>query len=453
MGTLAEKYSLAWLQMATITLLTIIGGLVNLLAHFQKQMTQSRARVETVCDSIRTTSEQIYQGPHLLVNASLKSIYTAKENILRTMYSGIMMLQHIIVWLIQTYKSTYRCLLLFVFNSVTTILKSVLGPLQKAAEGISSLVTGGSSTQLGDWTQTLSGIQDSIDKWFRLDDDFVNGIVGKPFEALSGQLNATLGDWKPTLFQQERSSKPPFECDPQAITHAMDNIESSTRGVIMAVIGVLIALFIVFTLINIFYIRFRHGFIQKRRVVKEGTVSFEEYIWVAYESSWIPWEKRNHFFFRLVHYMSHPMVVYCLLAGAGGLMITIMAQWFVEQKTMTLYSDLDHQIDVWTTMTTRQWKLHALDQFQAANQWIDETETDLNQKAFGVVKSTAFTLNDTLSAVVNQIQTSIDHVLGGTIFETPAKDVIQCLLLTKIENIESGLTWIVSLFFFFFFIK
>ncbi|KAI8886397.1 hypothetical protein K501DRAFT_292798 [Backusella circina FSU 941] len=444
MGTLAEKYSLAWLQIATITLLTIIGSLVNLLDRFQKQMTQSRARVETVCDAIRTTSEQIYQGPQLLVNASLKSIYTAKENILRAIHSGIMMLQKVIVWLIQTYKSTYRCLLLFVINSVMSILKFVLGPLQKAAESIASLVTGGPSGQLGDWTQILSGIQAKIDQWFKLDDQFVEGIVGKPFEALSGQLNATLGEWKPSLFQQERlSSMPTFECNPQAITHALDTIETSTRGIIMTVIEVLVALIVVFTLVNILYIRFRHRFSKESLGGKEeGKSSLEEYIWANYESSWIPWEKRHGFFYRLVRYMSHPMVVYCLLTGVYGLAITMATQWLMEQKTMGLYSDFDHQVDLWTIATTTQWKLHALDQFQAANQWIGETEADLNHIAFGVVKSTVFTLNDTLSAVVNQIQSSIDHVLGGTIFETPAKDVIQCLLLTKIENIESGLTWI-----------
>jgi prophage DNA circulation protein len=99
----------------------------------------------------------------------------------------------------------------------------------------------------------------------------------------------------------------------------------------------------------------------------------------------------------------------------------------------------------WTVNATSQWTRATTNQFDEMNQWIQATELDLNNHAFGMIKDSAITINDTLTNVVNQVQDLIQTVLGGTLLETPAKELTQCLLLTKIENIEQGLTWIVSL--------
>lgn len=469
-ATLIEKYSLAWLEMTSIVIFTVIGSLIYTLSNITRWMTGSRSRIETVCDSINSTSEQIYNAPSILLNATRASMVTAKENIHRNLSTTLTVIEKCIVWLIQMYKSTYRCLLGLAIHSVLTIVTQIAGPLQKAAQSITSFVTGGNFA-VGDWTRSLTDTQNKMDDWFKNDDDIIKQLIDKPFQLLQTQINETLGSWEPPIYNTTSLSllqQKPVEqqCDPTKLVKLHKNVEYELKKCVYIFLGLCFAALFICTLANIYLIRFRHNrVVQERAMVlrlfrasslkeQEGELLLDRYTWST--SSMIPtlfrsWHSRNTRLGRFINFMSHPIALYCMCVSILGLIVTYSLVGLIDAKSQQLYHNFSVETEQWTLEATSQWIRSATKQYEDINLWINETELDLNNHAFGIIKSTAITINDTLTNVVDQVQDLIHTVLGGTLLESPAKDLMQCLFYNKVTSLEQGLTWIVSNVFFFFF--
>ncbi|KAI8095726.1 hypothetical protein BDF21DRAFT_470565 [Thamnidium elegans] len=451
-ATLNEKYSLAWLQMSTIVIFTLIGSLFYILSHLTEYMQASRSRLETVCDSINTTSEQIFNAPSILLNATMKSMLTSKENIHRNLLAVVSILESCIIWLVQMYKSTYRCLLGLAVHTVLSLVTQIAEPLQKAAQGITSFITGGNFVN-GDWTQSLTNTQTKTDDWFKNDDDIIQQMINKPFQLLQTQINDTLSEWKPPTYQLTKLQPQEQTCNTVSLLESLDHVENELTKYIKILIGVLLGTLLVCILFNIWVIRFRHKQVAQMRALilrlfrtstideEEGPVLLDNY--TATTTELFPWLQKTNLY-RLFYFISRPIAVYCFLVGTVGLIATFSLVHILETKSQELYQQFTVETQQWTLDASSQWTDYAVNEYQNINHWITETELNLNQHAFGVIKNTAITINDTLGNVVDQVQDLIHTVLGGTLLEEPAKDLTHCLLLTKIENIEKGLKWIVS---------
>lgn len=452
--TLNERYALAWLEISTISILTVIGSLFYVISNITTFMTGSRSRLETVCDSIQTTSAQIYNAPSILLNATMISMITAKENIQQNLSTAISVLQSCVIWLVQMYKSTYRCLLGLAVHSVLSVVTQITGPLQKAAQGITSFVSGG-NFMTGDWTQSLKDTQNKVDDWFKNDDDVIQKLIDKPFQLLHAQINNTFTGWEPPIYSSVSSSQQEAQvCNSQDLMDSLNHVEYELKKYVYVFIGLLFGILLFCILSNLFVIRSRHHRVTQARAMivrwlRTTPTSPQECekMLQAYTSAdtLIAWDEKNHPIYRLLYFMSHPIAMYCLVVGIVGVITTFSLVWVLEMKSQTLYQDFTNQVQTWSMDASSQWTQSAALQYNNINYWINETEFDLNHQAFGVIQSTAITINDTLTNVVDQVKELIVTVLGGTLLETPATDLIQCLLLTRIENIEQGLTWIVSI--------
>lgn len=437
-ATLNEKYSLAWLQMSTIVIFTLVGSLLYILSHLTEYMQVSRSKLGTVCDSINTTSEQIFNAPSILLNATLKSMLTSKENIHRNLLAVVSILESCIVWLVQTYKSTYRCLLGLALHTVLSLVTQIVEPLQKAAQGITSLITGVNFVS-GDWTQSLTNTQTKIDDWFKNDNDIIQEIINKPFQLLQTQINDTLSKWQPPKYQLTSLQPQEQTCDTVSLLESLNHAEKELSNYIIIFIAILLGSLLVCILLNIWMIRFRHKQVAQMRAL----------ILRLFRASPIDKEEGpvlldNDTTYRLFYFISRPIAVYCFFVGTIGLITTFGLVRILETKSQALYQQFTVETQQWALDASSQWTDYAVNEYQNINYWIAETELNLNQHAFGVIKNTAITINDTLGNVVDQVQNLIHTVLGGTLLEEPAKDLTHCLLLTKIENIEKGLTWVVS---------
>ncbi|KAI9246641.1 hypothetical protein EDC94DRAFT_571055 [Helicostylum pulchrum] len=452
-ATLNEKYSLAWLQMSTIVIFTLVGSLLYILSHLTEYMQASRSRLETVCDSINTTSEQIFNTPSILLNATMKSMLTSKENIHRNLLAVVSILESCIAWLVQTYKSTYRCLLGLALHTVLSLVTQIADPLQKAAQGITSFITGGNFVS-GDWTQSLTNTQIKIDDWFKNDHDIIQEIINKPFQLLQTQINDTLSEWQPPTYQLTNLQLQEQTCNTVSLLESLNNVENELSNYIIVLIGILLGSLLVCILLNIWMIRFRQKQVAQMRALilrlfrtlpideEEGSVVLDNYTLTTKTKTTTT--TTELFPYRLFYFISRPIAVYCFFVGTIGLITTFSLVHILETKSQELYQQFTVETQQWTLDASSQWTNYAMNEYQNINYWIAETELNLNQHAFGVIKNTAITINDTLGNVVDQVQNLIHTVLGGTLLEEPAKDLTHCLLLTKIENIEKGLTWIVN---------
>ena len=85
----------------------------------------------------------------------------------------------------------------------------------------------------------------------------------------------------------------------------------------------------------------------------------------------------------------------------------------------------------------------------ASEQWavgtngiINDTSTTINHDVFSWVNTTTTAVNDTLNVFVNETMKVLNETFGGTILYTPILDLLDCLVLLKIQGIEHGLTWV-----------
>jgi len=85
----------------------------------------------------------------------------------------------------------------------------------------------------------------------------------------------------------------------------------------------------------------------------------------------------------------------------------------------------------------------------ASEQWaigtnalINDTNTKINDDVFGWVNTTTTAVNNTLNLFVDGMVDALNITFGGTVLYEPILEVLNCLVLLKIEGIEKGLTWI-----------
>ena len=76
------------------------------------------------------------------------------------------------------------------------------------------------------------------------------------------------------------------------------------------------------------------------------------------------------------------------------------------------------------------------------NQIINDTSNKINEDVFGWVNTTTTAVNHTLNLFVDGVMDVLNVTFGGTILYHPVLDVLNCLVLMKIEGIENGLTWV-----------
>ena len=85
----------------------------------------------------------------------------------------------------------------------------------------------------------------------------------------------------------------------------------------------------------------------------------------------------------------------------------------------------------------------------ASQQWavgtndiITHTNDKINDDVLGWVNETTHAVNNTLNVFVDGVMDVLNTTFGGTVLYDPVLDVLNCLILLKIQGIEKGLTWV-----------
>jgi hypothetical protein len=73
---------------------------------------------------------------------------------------------------------------------------------------------------------------------------------------------------------------------------------------------------------------------------------------------------------------------------------------------------------------------------------VDNIQTSINEGVFGWVNGTTTTLNTTINNFYSDVQNAVSLVFNGTILEQPMQDFLRCILGTKVEAIETALTFL-----------
>ncbi|CAD6889871.1 unnamed protein product [Tilletia caries] len=76
------------------------------------------------------------------------------------------------------------------------------------------------------------------------------------------------------------------------------------------------------------------------------------------------------------------------------------------------------------------------------NNQINTYENNINKDVFGWVDVTTTTMNQTLNQFVDLVEEAISDIFNNTILYSPVQNFLDCILIRKVEGIETALTWI-----------
>jgi len=76
------------------------------------------------------------------------------------------------------------------------------------------------------------------------------------------------------------------------------------------------------------------------------------------------------------------------------------------------------------------------------NKVISDTNVQINDDVFGWVNKSTHAVNHTLNVFVDEMTGALNVTFGDTILYEPILEVLNCLVLLKIQGIQKGLTWV-----------
>lgn len=488
-----QEYSLVWLNLGTLVLLPLFATFVQLRTTIERTTDASQNRIQDVCNAVNKIGAEVASAPQLMQEMSQKAIQKTIENLRRELITAVGTLQGIVTWLVNVYKATYRCLLGLAINGAVSAVTQIVGPLQHAAESVLGGIEQGASSivhlfgggdnnntevSLGNWTAVMEHVQEQVKNW-TTDGDAFDRLIATPFIRLEQHINARLLNWDPFNETMTIASSQTVQyCDSAKMFDMMDQAKATLLQLTTVSIGLIVVAIVLCSILNWFYLRQRNIYLSrktlheahdilayikiegskaesriKRTMALVGHAHRKPIVCSVTQkimSGSVPGSRSKHVRITVgwwLDFLTHPVAFYCLLLGGFGLLVVYGTKLCMERIMSSLFTDFNATSQSWLSdtavNTTKAIALQTSQQLDQLNAWIADTETQLNTRAFGAIREASVAANETLTVVVDHISQFIKTTLGGTVLEQPATDVINCLILTKIENLEQGLDWIV----------
>ncbi|KAJ7693388.1 hypothetical protein B0H17DRAFT_933098 [Mycena rosella] len=147
-----------------------------------------------------------------------------------------------------------------------------------------------------------------------------------------------------------------------------------------------------------------------------------------------------------LHYIFHPPALACFLIGFFGLLsveLQLLAMRPLEHKyaAQAASSAADFSNTIATSINGSMYNQSAV-YASSINAHVDSIQSTINNGLFGWVNSTTTTLNSTIEAFYEDIQNAVGLVFNNTILDAPIQEFIKCIIGSKVDAIESALTFL-----------
>lgn len=166
-----NKLTLAWITYPIVALFFIILRAINIMNSIQPLVDQIKNKILLSCNALESSTSALVNLPNLMITEFNKIISDHIDSIIGRFLKGLDLavyaLEEICIWLIITFKSTYRCLLQLAISSSLNFQKETITKLQ-------SFVSTGLNT-------IKSSINGEIDNYNKIINDLKQpGIIDIP---------------------------------------------------------------------------------------------------------------------------------------------------------------------------------------------------------------------------------------------------------------------------------
>jgi len=142
-----------------------------------------------------------------------------------------------------------------------------------------------------------------------------------------------------------------------------------------------------------------------------------------------------------VAYSTTVPALFILSLGFAGL-LACLCQYILLKSIEREVPGLSQQVGAFAEKVLQSLNNASIEWANGTNAVISRTNLKINQDVFGWVNTSTTALNNTLNVFVDGVVDVLNVTFGGTPLYTPVLDVLNCLILYKIEGIEKALTWV-----------
>ncbi|KAF2154305.1 hypothetical protein K461DRAFT_126594 [Myriangium duriaei CBS 260.36] len=500
---LPARLSQVWINRWTILLLLVLIRTILAIADLDNSLGSARTEALSACTKVENVGSALASMPHYLSGGvndlTAHGIDKAVNGLMHMLILSVTGVEEIAVFVVNMMISTYVCLITFavggslhiaiqvaeeVGNFLNTTVKNVGGDLSKAASGLETAMNGFLSdvNKLGslftgktpsaptvDFTseinalnglqlptgydQGLSKLNASIPNFADVK-NFTNNLIRFPFEEVKQLLNHSLPNYSMnrSIFPVPQREQLTFCSDNNGIEEffvELIKIERIARKVFIAVL--LVAM--VIACVPMAYREIRRWRSLKQRIAVMRTEAVDE-VDAAYivsrpytasagiylASKCASRRGKTMVRFAVAYATTIPALFVLSLALAG--LLACLCQYILLKTIEKEVPALTNQVGAFAdkvvnslTNASEQWSI-------GTNQVINQTNAKINQDVFGWVNTTTGAINNTLNEFVDGMTKGLNMTFGGTPLYDPVMEVLNCLVLLKVQGIEKALTWV-----------
>ncbi|CAD1808684.1 putative integral membrane protein [Candida parapsilosis] len=144
----------------------------------------------------------------------------------------------------------------------------------------------------------------------------------------------------------------------------------------------------------------------------------------------------NHKIIWLLSYMSNRLARNILVFAILGQLAAILQFILVNYVHREIQKQI---IDISSTSDPLSISVY----IKSINDYINTTQSDLNEELFGEIRSTAIKVNSTIGEFVDNLDSTISDIFGtSNILASAVNTVVYCTIGRKLLKIEQGCTWL-----------
>ena len=406
--------------------------------------------------------------------------------------------EEIVVFVIGMMTNTYLCLITF---AVSGSLHAVLGALETAQDGLNDLT----KTLGGDLSGAVSTFEDAynsfigklgafiafgetVDQPKKLDltseitslknlklpanidadlqklnssiptfdqvKNFTEGIIRLPFEEIKLLMNEYIGNYtfNRSMLAVPQKEQLTFCSDNDGINHFFNDLVDLAALARRIFIGVLLTLAILIMIPMAWREIKRYRSMQQRsQLVNSNAQDPMDVVYLVSRpytsaagvklSNSCHTQRRKDLIRWVVAYATSDAALFVLALAIAGL-FSCACQAILLHSFEKEVPDLTNQVGAFSDKVvsslnnaSEQWAI-------GTNAAIAATNKDINHNMLGWVNTSTTAINDTLNTFVDETTKVLNKTFGNTPLYDPIMEVLNCLVLLKIQGVEKGLTWI-----------
>ena len=500
---LRARLSQTWINRWTVLLLLVLIRTLFAIASVDNNLGSARREALSMCKSVEDVGSAMASMPHYMsagVNVlSAQSIEKAINGLMEMLIMTISGVEEIIVFFINLMTQTYLCLITLVISGSLHVAVSVArdvgdflnstaqdvgnelgdaaGDFEKAMNGFMSGLkdVGNFFTGDNDKPPTINldseieklnnfdlpeGYDQGLDKLnasiptFDQVNNFTQTALRFPFEEVKKLLNQSLPKWhmSDNLFPVPRKEQLSFCSDDDGINDFFDHLVDIERLARKVFLGVIIALALLVMIPMAWREYKRWKFMQETaQLVKSDAFDSMDAVYIASRpytaraglklSERVKSPRRKTLLRWAVAYCTTVPALFVLSLGIAGL-LACGCQYILLKAIEKEVPKLENQVIQFANKVSAQLN-NASEQWAiGTNKVITDLNDDINQDVFGWVNTTTNAVNNTLNVFVDETTEVLKTTFGDTILYDAIMDVLNCLILLKIEGIQRGLTWV-----------